>query len=430
MDLDALDRLPSPAGRRVAVRVTREAARQLRAGHPWLFASSVRSVSHDGEPGDLAVVFDPDRELVAVGLYDPASMLRVRVLHHGSPRTVDVAFWHEHAVAALARRSGVVGPGTDGFRAVHGESDGFGGLVADVYAGTLVLKVYSDAWTVRLASVVPALVDAVASATSHPVERVVVRCSRDLAARPHSRFALAGLRDGVALAGALPDGPVLFHENGLVFEADVVHGQKTGHFLDQRDNRARVRDLVRDRIRRDGRAEVLDVFCCTGGFSVYAAAGGATSVHSVDLAPGAIATTRRNMAHNRDRREVAACRHHTTTGDAFTVLADLADRGARFDVVVIDPPSFASKQADVARACRAYARLTRLGLAVVGPDGVLVQSSCSSRVGADLFAETVLDAAASSGRRVRELDRTGHAADHPVGFAEAAYLDTLFLAVR
>jgi 23S rRNA (cytosine1962-C5)-methyltransferase len=207
-----------------------------------------------------------------------------------------------------------------------------------------------------------------------------------------------------------------------VLEADVVRGQKTGHFLDQRDNRALVRSMASG-------LDVLDVFASTGGFAVSAAAGGATSVHMVDQSAAAIETAERNLAHNRKLPEVRRCATHATVGDAFEVLTRLAGRDERFDLVIVDPPSFASNQGAVPRALAAYARLTRLALAVTRPGGTLVQCSCSSRVSTDDFVRAVLDAAASAGRDVHLTRRTGHAVDHPIGFEHGEYLKAVYLNV-
>jgi 23S rRNA (cytosine1962-C5)-methyltransferase len=206
-------------------------------------------------------------------------------------------------------------------------------------------------------------------------------------------------------------------------EADVVHGQKTGHFLDQRDNRALVRGIAAG-------TDVLDVFASTGGFALAAAAGGARSVHMVDLAAPALATAERNIAHNRHVREVRACTVRTTVGDAFDVLDAIGKRARtdidRFDVVVLDPPSFAQNQASVDRALRAYGRLTRLGVAVLRRGGTLVQASCSSRVTDDQFFDTVHAAARDAGCTLHEVRRTGHAVDHPITFKHGAYLKAIF----
>jgi 23S rRNA (cytosine1962-C5)-methyltransferase len=401
----ALARIAPPSERRVAVRVTADAARQLRAGHPWLFEASVTHLGHQGAPGDLAVVFDQRRRFVAVGLFDPTSPIRVRVLHHGRPATVDHGFWAERFDAAQARREPLQGSeATTGYRCVHGENDGFGGLVVDRYDATVVLKVYTPAWFAHLRTVLGPLIDRL------DPERVVLRLGRGA-----QRHAPDGLGDGATVFGPPPAGPIRFAENGLVMEADVVRGQKTGHFLDQRDNRQRVRHLA------DG-ARVLDVFACTGGFTVHAAAGGARSVESVDLSAAALSLTERNLALNADLPPVAACAHRVNRGDAFVVLEDLAARGRRYDLVVVDPPSFAARQSQVPGALRAYGRLTDLALRVLVPGGVLVQASCTARVPAEEFVEVVRARAAAGGISLEELARTGHPVDHPIGFAEGAYL--------
>ena len=278
-------------------------------------------------------------------------------------------------------------------------------------ARTLVVKIYTPAWFPHLAAVIDALRDRAAP------ERVVVRLGRSVAAGD-----TFGLADGDTIVGARPDGPIRFRERGLVLEADVERGQKTGHFLDQRDNRALVRSMAAG-------LDVLDVFSSTGGFSVSAAAGGAASVHMVDQSEPAIRTAERNLRHNRQLAEVRHCGTHATVGDAFEVLTTLAGREQQFDLVIVDPPSFASNQAAVPRALAAYGRLTRLALAVTRPGGTLVQCSCSSRVSTDDFVQTVLDAAASAGRDVHLTRRAGHAVDHPVGFEHGAYLKAVYLAV-
>lgn len=400
--------LPPVSERRIAVRVTPAALREIRAGSPWVFDRSITSAAEPATAGDLAVVFDDKRRFVAIGLWDPASPVRLKLLHAGSPATIDGAWWRQTLRAALERRASLTADdATNAYRLVHGENDGLPALIVDRYAATLVVKVYSAAWFPHLAAVVDALAELLAP------ERIVLRLARTVAAGD-----TFGLGDGDTLTGRAPEGPVLFRERGLTMEADVVHGQKTGHFLDQRDNRSLVRGLAEGR-------DVLDVFASTGGFALAAAAGGARSIRLVDQSAPALATAERNLGYNRRLREVRECAIHTTVGDAFDVLAELDRRASRdadrFDIVILDPPSFASRQTQVDRALRAYAALTRLGVAVLRPGGVLVQASCSSRVTADQFFDTVLRAAP-----VHEIRRTGHPVDHPIGFAQGAYLKALF----
>ncbi len=409
MSYDLSD-LPEPGARRLAVRLTPAGQHAVRHGHPWVFDHAIRSVSPEGRAGDLAVIFDDYRRFLAVGLYDPGSPIRVRVLQQGTPATIGVPWFRDRIAAAASIREPLAATGTDGYRLVHGENDGLPGLVIDRYGRTLVVKVYTPAWLPWLAALLDALDEV------QPSERVVLRLSREAAA-DESR--LYGLRDGATLRGKAPLQPVEFRENGLDFVADVLHGQKTGFFLDQRDNRARVRELARGR-------RTLNVFAYSGGFSVYAAAGGAPVVVSLDLSAAALADAAVNFRLNRAIPSVAACSHQTITGDAFDELAVLGRARAAFDLVIVDPPAFAKRESEAARALNSYARLTKLALAVTRPGGTLVLASCSSRVTADDFFTTVTNAAAGARRPLREIERTGHGLDHPVGFPEGAYLKCLF----
>lgn len=400
---------PAAAGRRIAVRVTPDAERHIRSGHPWVFDGSITSVSHDGAPGDLAVIFDRNRDFLAIGLWDPTAPIRVRVLHHGRPKQIDTDHWGDVVTAALSRRGVLIDePETTACRLLHGENDGVGGLVVDRYDDTLVAKLYTPAWLPHLNDVLDPLASLV------DATRVVVRLGRSA-----QRHDMAGLSDGCVLSGPPVTSPIEFLENGLVFSADVLAGQKTGHFLDQRDNRSMVRALA------DG-ADVLDVFSNSGGFSVHAAAGGARRVVSVDQAGPALRAAEANMAANSHVDAVAACTHQTVRGDAFEAMEAARRRGDRFDLVVVDPPSFASRRDTVAGALRAYGRLTRLAVELCADGATLVQASCSSRVTTEDFEAVVRGAAADVGLELRDALMTGHAVDHPVSFPEGAYLKAIF----
>jgi 23S rRNA (cytosine1962-C5)-methyltransferase len=406
----SLTHIPRPAARRIALRVTAMAQHALRVGHPWLFDRSILSTSKGGHTGDLAVIFDDHRRFLAIGLYDAGSPLRVRILQHGEPATIDSA-WFAGRIAWAARiRRSLPGKGTTGYRVVHGENDGLPGLVIDRYDRTFVLKLYTLAWLPWLEQ----LVDAITSTLSPA--RLVLRLSRELLAKPDALF---GLSDGAALIGDQPQVPVAFTENGLRFEADVVLGQKTGFFLDQRENRARVETLARGK-------STLNVFAYSGGFSLYAARGGAPAVISLDASAPALAAAERNFELNGMVQAVANCRHTVVAGDAFEQMEEFARAKRRFDLVIVDPPAFAKREAEVEAARRAYGRLTRLALQVMIEGGILVMASCSSRVTAEQFYATVTRAAVAVDRPLREIARTGHALDHPIGFPEGAYLKCLF----
>ena len=405
--------LPSPGGKRVAVRVTKDAHRHLRSGHPWIYDASITSVSHDGDSGDLAVVFDDDRKFAAIGMWDPDSPIRIKVLHTGKPTPIDGQFWAGRVAAAIERRRPLLDdPAHDAYRIVHGENDRMPGIVVDIYADVAVAKIYSRAWVPHLAVLVPVLVEQLKPTS------LILRMARSV--DPQTEL---GLVEGATLYGPEPVEPVMFLENGLRFEAHPTAGQKTGYFLDQRHNRALVRGLAHEQ-------RVLDVFSFTGGFSVHAAAGGASEVHSIDLSRPAVEAAERNMTHNADHPAVAAATHVGHHGDAFEVMDGLARRGERFGLLVIDPPSFAQRQASVAGALAAYQRLTRLGLALTDNGGTFVQASCSSRVTADEFFAGVLTTARSVGVELAEFDRTGHTIDHPIGFPQGAYLKALYATVH
>jgi 23S rRNA (cytosine1962-C5)-methyltransferase len=394
--------------RRLAVRVTADAARQVRGGHPWVYATSItHHPDPPGEPGDLAVVFDPDRAFAGIGLWDPSSAIRVRVLHHGRPRTIDDAFIETAIAEAIARREPLAASDhTTGYRLVHGENDRLGGLVVDRYDTTLVIKLYTPAWFRSLG-----LVTEILRSRLDP-ERIVLRLARNVL--PSESFA-----DGSILVGTAPSEPVVFVEHGLRFGADVVRGHKTGHFLDQRDNRRLIAGVAAGR-------RVLDVCCANGGFTLHAAAGGARSVDAVDISRGALGELTATLKRNRDRPEVRHCDVTTHEGDAFDVLDEMVKRRVRFDVIVLDPPSMAHTAAQLPGARRAYERFARLAVELVEPDGHVLSCSCSSRLpGHEL--ETILTTAARRHRRRAEvLRRTAHALDHPVGFPQGEYLAGVF----
>jgi 23S rRNA (cytosine1962-C5)-methyltransferase len=411
--VDPLSHIPPPAGRRLALRVTPAAQRAVRQGHPWLFDQAVTGQKGEGRPGDLAVIFDDRSRFLAIGLYDPTSPIRVRVLHRGAPAPIDRAWLRDKLAAAAARRETLPEGGTTGYRLVHGENDGLPGLVVDRYDATLVLKLYTLAWVPWLADLRAAL-DEVC-----PAACMVLRVSRELQGHPEHLY---GLGDGSTLAGSPPAGPVLFSENGLWFEADVLAGQKTGFFFDQRDNRARAGKLAAGR-------RTLNVFAYTGGFSLYAAAGGAPAVLSIDSSAPALASAQRNFVLNQGRPAVAAARHTVLVADAFEALTDLRRRGQRYDLVIVDPPALAKRENEVSGAIQTYGRLAALALGVTAAGGTLVMASCSTRVSAPVFYAAVNGAAAQAGRPLAEIDRTGHAIDHPVHFPEGAYLKCLFATV-
>lgn len=403
-----MNNAPQKPKPRLRLRVSPTAESILRSGHPWLFAGSVREQNREGDCGELAVVFDRNDRFLAIGLYDPDSPLRLRVLHAGKPLTLDTAWWRARLESALARRRPLFDTGTTGFRWINGESDGWPGLVLDRYDTTLVLKIYTAAWLPRLAEILSLILEAITP------ERIVLRLSRNIQEQAEALFQR---RDGEILHGTAPEGPVIFLENGLRFEAEVLRGQKTGFFLDQRENRQRVGELAQGR-------EVLNAFSFSGGFSLYAARGGATAAVDLDISAHALGSAKRNFALNQTEAAVARCRHETVQADTFKWLRDTR---RQFGLIVLDPPSLAKREGERPGAIAAYGRLATDGIARLLPGGVLVAASCSAHVSAEEFFGTVRQSAQRSKRAFTELTTTGHAPDHAATFPEANYLKALYL---
>jgi 23S rRNA (cytosine1962-C5)-methyltransferase len=396
---------------RLRLRVSAAAESILRSGHPWLFADSVREQNRPGLTGELAVIYDRKDKFLAAGLFDPDSPIRVRILHAGKPETINADWWRTRLDRTLARRRGLFDDHTNGFRCINGEGDGWPGLVLDRYDTTLALKLYTAAWLPRLDDVLQLLNASLAN------ERIVLRLSRNIQKVAEASFTRM---DGQVLTGLPLTGPVIFQESGLRFEADVVRGQKTGFFLDQRENRRLVETLARGR-------SVLNAFSFSGGFSLYAARGGAASVTDLDISAHALAGAKRNFQLNQFLATVAGCAHETVQADAFEWLA-AAPRG-KFGLVVLDPPSFAKREPERVGALRAYARLATLGINVLARDGILMAASCSAHVRAEEFFEAVRQSAAASGRKFSELQTALHAPDHPANCKEMEYLKAIYLKV-
>lgn len=394
---------------RLRLRITQTAESLIRSGHPWLFSDSVREQNREGAAGELAVIYDKKNEFLAIGLYDPDSPIRLRVLHKGKPLTLDAVWWKSRVAETFARRDGLFDEKTTGYRLVNGESDGWPGLVVDRYDTTLVLKIYSAAWFAHFPSFVQTMLEA------SRAERLVLRLSRnifDTADRDH------GFRDGEVLEGPGLEGPVIFLESGIRFEADVLRGQKTGFFLDQRENRRIVESLSKGR-------RVLNAFSFSGGFSLYAARGGAVSVASLDQSRNALEGVERHFELNRSDAAISKCRSEVIQTDAFAWFQETPRES--YDLVILDPPSLAKREADRPEALRVYGRLASSAIRRLQPGGVLVSASCSAHVSAAEFFETVREAARVEGKKLVEWKTTAHAPDHPAKFKEGEYLKCIYL---
>ncbi len=408
--------------KRLHLRISPRAESAVRSGHPWIFADSVTECSRAGKTGEVAVVYDRGDRFLAVGLYDPESPIRLRVLERGRPCRIDGEFWDRQVRRATELRQRLATEGTDGYRVVHGESDGFPGLVVDRYRDVLVVKIYTAAWIPWLGEVRAALVRLL-----HPTT-IVLRMGRNCVEHASrwtpipdvggTALGVSPLEDGCLLHGWLESDAVEFNENGLAFEAEAVRGHKTGFFLDQRENRERVEALAPGRF-------VVNTFSYSGAFSVYAARGGATRVLDVDISTQALEAGKRNFERNAAKGKWP-CGREGIKADVFSWLKEAPSLGC--GLMVVDPPSMAKRAVEREEALRQYARLASGAIRHLREGGgVLVAASCSSHVSASDFFEAVLGASRRSGRRFRELDRTGHPVDHPAGFKEALYLKCVYL---
>lgn len=406
----AWSKLPAPSDKNIAIGLKAAAEAAVRQGHPWVYESSIVRQSRPGKAGDLAIIYDRAKNrFLAVGLYDPFSPIRIRILQTHTPAAIHRDWFAEKLKQAQARRQTLAANGTSGYRLAHGESDGLPALVIDRYGDALVIKLYSIAWIPHLQDLTAALKEAVAFKTLR------LRLSRALQSGRTNIPARYPLRDGQLLIGEQDSSLAQFVENGLTFEADVRYGHKTGFFFDQRDNRQRVRQLAAGR-------RVLDVFCYAGGFTVYALAGGAESVTALDISPAAIKALERNIQSN----HLELARVETMVADAFVGMQTLADRDRKYELVVVDPPAFAKRQSEVDGALRSYRRLVKLALALTARDGILMMSSCSSRIQPQRFFDLAVNTANQAGCRLEIIARSSHAVDHPIGFPEAEYLKALF----
>jgi len=341
---------------------------------------------------------------MGVGLYDPSSPIRIKVLYNKGPLQIDRYFFRDRLNQATQKRQPHFGTDTNAYRLVFGENDGLPGLIADLYDKTLVVKLYSAIWIPYLELLIEELA-LVSGATTG-----ILRLSRLLRSETKN-----DLKEGEVLFGELASEEVQFKEHGVLFSANLVKGHKTGFFLDHRHNRKRVGELARGR-------SVLDVFSYAGGFSVHALSAGASHVCTVDISGQALEVAKANATLNPHQGS-----HELIKGDAFEILEHMKAEKSSYELVVIDPPSFAKEKKQIGSALKKYAWLGRTGIALCGKGGVLVMASCSSRIDSNQFFELVINEARNSKRPFTVIDQTRHDVDHPVGFAEGAYLKCIFV---
>ena len=385
---------------------------------PWVFSGAIRSIQLDADyphtqpqEGEVVQVLDCNGKILGVGHYQIGS-IAVRILAFGVGE-LPTDFWQERIRAAYeVRRSlGLICEVNNTYRLVHGEGDFLPGLIVDIYADTAVIQAHSIGMHYHREEIAKAIVQAVPQ-----VDKVYYKSDDTLPHKAH----IEGERVGYLIGADKADfnGDFWAKENGLDFRIDWLRGQKTGFFIDQRDNRALLEHYAQGK-------EVLNMFCYTGGFSVYALRGGAKLVHSVDVSQKAIDLVRSNVAHNFGEHAP----HEAFAEEAFEFMVKNQNK---YDLIVLDPPAFAKHRDAVKNALRGYQRLNAKGIQAIRPGGILFTFSCSQAIDKDMFRLAVFSAAAQVGRKVRILHQLHQPADHPINIyhPEGEYLKGLVLQVE
>jgi 23S rRNA (cytosine1962-C5)-methyltransferase len=390
------------------VRLKKRREKSLLNRHPWVFSGAVDSVTGSPEPGDIVNVFDADDSWLACGYYNGNSNIRVRVLEWEEGKTIDESWWRDRIAAAVDRRSLLMaGADTSAYRLVFSEADGLPGLIVDRYGDHVAVQLLTAGVERQRVLITGILEDVLKPAA-------IFDRSDDETRRKEKLKPSTG-----AISGTPPDGPIEILENGHAFYVDFFSAQKTGFYLDQRDNRRLVAAHA-------GGLDVLDAFSYTGAFSVYAGRAGAKSLTLVESSKTAIDIAGRNVQRNAVH---APCEY--IQGDVFDVLRSQLEAGRRYGLVILDPPRFARTPTQADQALRGYKDINMLAMKLLAPDGVLATFSCSGGVDVAQFTRAVAWAALDAGRQVQVTRRLGHPQDHPVllSVPESEYLKGLICRV-
>ena len=389
-----------------ALILKRNEQRRLDAGHLWIYSNEVdtRKTPLTGfEPGSLAAIQSSVGKTLGIGYVNPHSLICARLLTRRPRSVIDAAFYERRLRSALQLRESLFEQAN--YRLVYGESDGLPGLVIDRYGDVLVVQITT------------AGMEAVRDLLLEVLHRVLAPSGIVLRNDTPVR-ALEGLSQEPEIIGDVPE-TVTLEEGGVQFEVPLAAGQKTGWFYDQRSNRLAMHKYVQNK-------RVLDVFSYIGAWGLQAAAAGASEVCCVDSSPVAQSFLEKNAAAN---GLVDKVRHET--GDAFDVLKSMRENKQRFDVVIVDPPAFIKRRKDIKTGEQGYARLNRLAMQVLAPDGILISCSCSMHLAAERLQSILYQSARKQGRQMQLLERGFQAMDHPVhpAIAETAYLKAFFCRV-
>jgi 23S rRNA (cytosine1962-C5)-methyltransferase len=393
---------------KAAIILKAEREKSLQRRHPWIFSGAVERIDGTPASGDTLPVRDAAGNFLAWAAYNAASQITARIWSWNEKDVIDKSFFRQRIADALAARRALgLDRDSNGMRIIHGESDGLPGLIVDKYGDVLVMQLGSagpEHWRDTLADILQELCSPVCIYERSDSD------GRELEGLPK--------RCGV-VRGTLPE-KVEVTEHGLHFAVDVAEGQKTGYYLDQRDNRAFTGTMAAGR-------DVLNCFCYTGGFSLYALRGGAKSVLSIDASEGALELAKRNVELN----GLDSSKAEWQCADVFEALRKLRDQNRKFDLIVLDPPKFAPTAAFAEKASRAYKDINLLGFKLLRPGGLLFTYSCSGGISDDLFQKIIAGAALDAGVDAQIVKKLHAAPDHPVllSFPEGAYLKGLVLRV-
>jgi len=382
----------------------------VRQRHPWIFSGAIGRTEGELAPGATVEVYDAAGEWLARGYANPRSQIVVRILTWERAEPADADFWRRRLTAAAAVRAELAGdPATNAYRLAYAESDGLPGLIVDRYGDWLVVQFLTAGVEAQRELLIHLLADLFEPAGIVDRSDVAVRRQEGLP-----------LRSGLAW-GRPPPADLVILENGHRFRADLLGGQKTGFYLDQRENRRIVAAHARGR-------RVLNAFSFTGAFGIYALAAGAVHVTNVDSSHEALVAAESALRLNGFDPDAQA---EAIVGDVFQVLRSFRDEGRQFDLVILDPPKFAKSKAELDGATRGYKDINLLGLKLLAPGGLLATFSCSGLVTADLFQKIVFGASVDAGRDAQIVARLGHGPDHPIrlSFPEGEYLKGLLCRV-
>ena len=384
----------------------------LKRMHPWVFSGAIASTTGEFNEGNLVEVKSFNGEFLGVGHYQIGS-IAVRILSF-TERKIDKSFWEERIKAAytLRQKLGLThSESNNTYRLVHGEGDNLPGLIIDIYGDSAVMQAHSVGMHYVRQEIAEVIVDVIKE-----VKNVYYKSETTLPYK--ATLTDGGKEDGYLIGGC--DGEPVSTENGLKFHIDWLRGQKTGFFIDQRENRALLEKYSKGK-------DVLNMFCYTGGFSCYALRGGAKTVDSVDSSAKAIDLTNKNVELNFDKE--TQDRHHAFAIDAFKYLDDIKDK---YDLIILDPPAFAKHRSAIRNALQGYRKLNAKAFEQIKPNGIIFTFSCSQAIDKEQFRLAVFSAAAQSKRKVRILHQMTQPQDHPINIyhPEGEYLKGLVLYVE